>query len=519
MSAASAVAASASEPTAPLPERGGRFQPPSPPAPIGRLAAVQEMARWLRLLFETEREFVRTATTLIYRVGEPELKYLLCQHVWEAANHARFLRERGRELSGFGTTDEVRPSLRQLFNEAVMPADASVALAGFYRVIKPALHDAYRHYLTATHHLADWPSRKLVEEFLADEARHATEIAPYLPVAASASEPPSASPVAASASEWSAHATSVSSPVAASASEPTSASPVAASASEWSAHLTTLLASHGGLLSPSRPLPVSPSPPLALSPSPPLALSPSSAPPLLSATRPYTHPPTPNRGRFPTCSSVFSHDPAETPIVRTWLIDPTTDARVIRIMVYVWLMMELDAVDYLATVFYDTPHAPFDLHHDLARHLWDESRHSQFGYRQLPSLGVDLLTLEHSLDLYTILVQMTPPERYAMMTMEFEANSFPTKAHVMDRVRELNDFEADTLLAFDRNDEQNHVRSGHRWLPVMMALFGETRSPEEFVTATRARFAELAKTYGGITPHSLPPAQRLTGEKILRLIK
>ena len=472
MSAASAVAASASEPTSPLPERSGRFQPPSTPAPTGRLAAVQEMARWLRLLFETEREFVRTATTLIYRVGEPELKYLLCQHVWEAANHARFLRERGRELSGFGTTDEVRPSLRQLFNEAVMPADGTVALAGFYRVIKPALHDAYRRYLTATHHLADWPSRKLVEEFLVDEARHAAEIAPYLPEAASASEP-------------------------------TSASPVAASASEWSAHLTTLLASHGGLLSPSPPLP----------------LSPSSAPPLLSATRCYTHQPTPNRGSFPTCSSVFSHDPAETPIVRAWLIDPTTDARVIRIMVYVWLMMELDAVDYLATVFYDTPHAPFDLHHDLARHLWDESRHSQFGYRQLPRLGVDLLTLEHSLDLYTILVQMTPPERYAMMTMEFEANSFSTKAHVMDRVRELNDFEADTLLAFDRNDEQNHVRSGHRWLPVMMALFGETRSPEEFVTATRARFAELAKTYGGITPHSLPPSQRLTGEKILRLIK
>ena len=508
MSAASAVAASASEPTAPLPERGGRFQPPSNPAPTGRLAAVQEMARWLRLLFETEREFVRTATTLIYRVGEPELKYLLCQHVWEAANHARFLRERGRELSGFGTTDEVRPSLRQLFNEAVMPADATVALVGFYRVIKPALHDAYRRYLTATHHLADWPSRKLVEEFLVDEARHAAEIAPYLPVAASASEPTSASPVAASASEWSAHATSVSSPVAASASEPTCAS---ASASEWSAHLTTLLAAHGGLHSPT--------PPLSLSPSPPLSLSPSSAPPLLSVTRGYTHPPTPNRGRFPTCSSVFSHDPAETPIVRAWLIDPTTDARVIRMMVYVWLMMELDAVDYLATVFYDTPHAPFDLHHDLARHLWDESRHSQFGYRQLPRLGVDLLTLEHSLDLYTILVQMTPPERYAMMTMEFEANSFPTKAHVMDRVRELNDFEADTLLAFDRNDEQNHVRSGHRWLPVMMALFGETRSPEEFVTATRARFAELAKTYGGITPHSLPPSQRLTGEKILRLIK
>ena len=68
----------------------------------GRMAAVQDMARLQRVLFELEREFLRTATTLIYRVGEPELKYLLCQHVWESAGHARFLRERGREMAGFG---------------------------------------------------------------------------------------------------------------------------------------------------------------------------------------------------------------------------------------------------------------------------------------------------------------------------------------------------------------------------------------------------------------------------------
>src|SRR5689334_14318394 len=94
----------------------------------GRMAAVQDMARLQRLLFEAEREFVRAATTLIYRVGEPELKYLLCQHIWESAGHARFLRERGRELSGFGTGESVRDSLRRLFNEAVMPDDAYVAL-------------------------------------------------------------------------------------------------------------------------------------------------------------------------------------------------------------------------------------------------------------------------------------------------------------------------------------------------------------------------------------------------------
>jgi uncharacterized ferritin-like protein (DUF455 family) len=433
----------------------------------GRMAAVQDMARLQRILFEVEREFVRTATTLIYRVGEPELKYLLCQHVWESASHARFLRERGRELSGFGSSESVRPALRRLFNEAVMPGDAAVALAGFYRVLKPALLAAYRHYLAATHHLADWPSLRLVEEFIHDEERHAKEIEPYL---AEGSLSPDASGHKA---------------------------PPAISA--WVTHLGTALLAQGGLLGESAALPL------------PAGYI------WESEARTYRHPDTCNRGKYPTCSSVFSHDPEETPIVRPWLVDPKTDARVIRLMVYVWLMMELDAVDYLSTIFYDTPEAPFDLHHDMARHLWDESRHSQFGFRQLPKLGVDLMTVEHSLDLYNILVQMPPHERYAMMTMEFEAGSFPTKALVMDRVRELNDFEADTLLAFDRNDEQNHVRYGHRWLPEIMKLCGDTRPTEEFVKATQARFAELAQTYGNRTPHALPPERRLTGTKILKL--
>jgi uncharacterized ferritin-like protein (DUF455 family) len=422
------------------------------PAPGNRLAAVQEMARLQRLLFEVEREFVRTATTLIYRVGEPELKYLLCQHVWESAGHARFIRERGRELSGFGTGEAVRAPLRRIFNEAVMPADGYAALAAFYGVIKPALLAAYRHYLEATHHLADWPSRKLVEEFIADEERHAREIAP-----------------------WRRSSPEI---------------------NAWHAHVAEALADLGGWLgqSPRERLPAG------------FVWE--------SSIRAYTHPATCNRGKYPTCSSVFSHDPDETPIVRPWLADPQTDARVIRLMVYVWLMMEMDAVDYLATVFYDTPEAAFDLHHDLARHLWDESRHSAFGYRQLPKLGVDLMTLEHSLDLYNILVQLSPPERYAMMTMEFEAGSFPTKALVMDRIRELNDFEADTLLAFDRNDETNHVRYGHHWLPQIMALFGEKRPVEEFVRATQEKFAQAAKIHGGRTPHSLPPARRLTGNRL-----
>ncbi|MEX0330455.1 MAG: DUF455 family protein [Puniceicoccaceae bacterium] len=420
----------------------------------GRMAAVQEMAAFQRMLFEVEREFVRCATALVPRVGEIELKYLLCQHVWESAGHARFLRERGREMSGFGKGETVRESFRSIFEEALRPEDPMVSLAGFYKVIKPAILQAYRDYIEATHQLADWPSRHLVEEFILDEVRHAEEIVPYL---------------------------------------------ANVEAAEWVDHLSSAMAALGGWLGnePRTTLPADYT--------------------WVYQESEYTHPEVCNRGNYPVCSSVFGHDPEADPIVRPWLEDKKTDAKVIRLMVYVWLMMELDAVDYLATVFYDTPEAPFDLHFDLARHLWDESRHSQFGYRQLPGLGVDLNTVEHSLELYNTLIHMSPPERYAMMTMEFEAGSFPTKALVMDRVRELNDFEADTLLAFDRNDEQNHVRYGHRWLPEIMKLFNDERTVDEFVEETKKHFNELMAIHGTKTPHSLSKEERLTGNKILEL--
>ena len=426
----------------------------TPRSTTGRMAAVQEMARMQRKLFEVEREFVRCATTFICRVGDIELKYLLCQHVWESAGHARFIRERGRELSGFGSGESTRDEFRAIFEEAIRTDDPMVGVAGFYRILKPALLGAYRHYLVATHDLADWPSRKLVEEFIQDEERQAKEIQAYID---------------------------------------------SVEAKEWEAHLDAALASLGGWIGER------------------------AAQPLPNDFEwrhdgvPYRHPETCNRGKYPVCSSVFGFDADSDPIVRPWLEDPNTDARVIRLMIYVWLMMELDAVDYLATVFYETADAPFEMHFDLARHLWDESRHSAFGFRQLPQLGVDLMTLEHSLELYNILVHMSPPERYAMMTMEFEAGSFGTKAHVMDRVRELSDFEADTLLAFDRNDEQQHVRYGHRWLPEIMKLFGEEGPVEDFVEKTRSRFKELEAEHGSKTPHSLKPEQRLTGNKLLAI--
>lgn len=395
-------------------------------APAARMAQVTDRAQRLRVLFEMEREFARTVSALIPRLGSLEIKFLVAQHAWEAMDHARYLRERGRELAGFGAGDAVRAGVSRLFTEALCEADASVALAGFYRVLKPALLQAYLQYQRESDGLADWPTRKLIDEFMADEHRHATEMKPHLS--------------GAGADAWCEHL--------------------------WEGLLQTpeLAAVAGGDDSPGAPLA------------------------WRSAGAPYRHPGVPARMEVTQCNSVFGDDP-EVHIVHDGTFrDPATEAGVIRLMIYVWLMNELTAVETLATVHFDTPELPLETHLDLARHVWDEARHTQFGYRQLRRLGVDLKRLNiHDLP-YQTYQKITPAERYARLTCVAEAESFEIKGHIMDRVRELNDFEADTLLAFDRSDEQSHVRYGHRWVPTLMKREKIEMPMPDFVAHARARF-------------------------------
>lgn len=416
-----------------------------------KMRSVVESRERLRGLYEVEREMIRTLTTWIYRVGEPEQKYMLCQHVWESAQHAKFLRIRGEELGNFGRGMSARGILQHLFEAGVQLAGADEAIGLYYGVLKPMLKEAYGSYLKKTEPLADWPTRQLLESFLEDAERQEAE--------------------------WVDRFGEV------------QLDGQAKEIQQW-------LKDQGGLFGI-------------------LEMSPEQLPEwgnLLPGS--YRHPRQCNRGDYPICASAFGNDPGENTVIGEWIEDPATDARIIRIMIYIWLLNEMDAVDYLATIFYDTPGMPEDFHYDAARHLWDESRHSQFGFRQLPRMGFDLGQIEQQVELYEILVQMNPAERYAMMTMQFEAGSFGIKATVMERVRELNDFEADTLLAFDRNDEQNHVRYGHRWIQPLLEEFGHKGDVEAFLKQTNEKFNGIHAEVSAQLSHTLEVAQRLTANDV-----
>lgn len=419
----------------------------------GRLAPVLSSARKLHALFSAEWSLVRTLPLVTVRVGDIELKYLLAQHAWEAAEHARFLQERGGELRGFPREDKADDRLHRVFEEALRAPSGEAAISGFYEVIKDALLAAYRQCLAETEPLGDWSTSQLLKEFIRDEERHGEEIAPYL---ASYRD------------------------------------------DDWNAHLSTALASLGGI-SQTLPVPVE-----------------ESSVQWLSET-PYVHPAWPARGTMPA-GRIHGEDPADCVVIITMLSDPATDPRVARIMTYVWLWNELPAVESLATIIYDTPHGSFALHHDLVRHLWDEARHSQFGYRGLPRQGIDLASVEMSVFEYQAMIALTPAERYALLTMIWESATFAIKAPVIDGVQSLGDFETETLLAFDRNDEQNHVRYGHRWLPALMQLENETRPIPQFLEALQAKYEHLEPEVRQQLDHTLPQSSRLTVARMIALV-
>ena len=63
-------------------------------------------------------------------------------------------------------------------------------------------------------------------------------------------------------------------------------------------------------------------------------------------------------------------------------------------MLYVRLT-EMHVPELLALTLYEWPGAPFEVHHDLARHLWDEARHAMMGEVAFETRGVDWQSVPH----------------------------------------------------------------------------------------------------------------------------
>ncbi|MEY3774831.1 MAG: hypothetical protein RLZZ129_1611 [Verrucomicrobiota bacterium] len=178
--------------------------------------------------------------------------------------------------------------------------------------------------------------------------------------------------------------------------------------------------------------------------------------------------------------------------------------------------------DQLAWLYYGH-YMPWQWHHDISRHLWDESRHGDSGYSRLQDFGISLdevgfsgydqgqrdeelrklaaekgLTLDEAYAQQAALLApckldpMTPQHLYEhvfMIGMVAETGHFVVKNEGYVDFKEGQDLESAEMMLFDIIDETAHVQYAHNWLPLLAEHAGVDN------TGYRERGAKIREEY------------------------
>ena len=166
---------------------------------------------------------------------------------------------------------------------------------------------------------------------------------------------------------------------------------------------------------------------------------------------------------------------------------------------------EIDIVDLLATILYESPiDMPAAYFVDIARQLWDESRHTTMGIRRLRELGYDLKDCGCPTGRYAAWRRMTVLERIAFLTQVGEACSLAGKREHIHRWLSEGDVTSSALVEFDISDESQHVYFGSKWMPELMKRAGETRSRKEMAAHASLRYRQELYPLKLAAGHQIP---------------
>jgi hypothetical protein len=197
----------------------------------------------------------------------------------------------------------------------------------------------------------------------------------------------------------------------------------------------------------------------------------------------------------------YSHRPpnwkCEHDIIPFIRVNFETDMEARRLFWAIGYMHEMNLPDDQLNWLFWGHYMPWEWHHDISRHLWDESRHGHSGYSRLKDWGLDLHDVgfppynnEALIEAYadkdsadgkpvTILSQpdldfslmgepMSPKDLYEavfFIGMVAENGHFIVKNESYEDFRDAEDLESAEMMLFDIIDETTHVQYAHRWLP------------------------------------------------------
>jgi hypothetical protein len=137
----------------------------------------------------------------------------------------------------------------------------------------------------------------------------------------------------------------------------------------------------------------------------------------------------------------------------------------------IWWMMnvrlnEMHVAELIATVIADWRDQPWEFYRDLARHLWDETRHCMLGEVAFASQGIDFTQLPtHTGFAEYPNTHLAPPDRYAFLWgIEQGLMGKSGKQAEVVLAQAGADERATVFQDFDWADEVLHAQIGRRWL-------------------------------------------------------
>jgi len=355
-------------------------------------------------------------------IPEWEVKGAFSLHLWQDSEHCTWLRSRVAEMRTPPLhLDRVPdPALETFFQELIRSRTTLELLTGIYRLLKPAVIAAMKRHIAEANPLADQPTLRLLKLILLEEEEQVA---------------------------WGVRALQGLSQQASVDQTPL--------LTPWETHLRLYLLAAGGVEGDlDRPVPA--------------ALPPS------RATEPFNPVRSPRRDeRFTNLSNSRGPRPIK---------DDTPVAEWNLWSLYVRLT-EMHVPELIALVLYDWQDQPWEFYHDLARHLWDEARHSMMGEIAFETRGIDWMNVLHDLGFAEYPNnQLEARDRYTLLWGSEQSLMKPSgKRRQFEVAQEAGDALSTTFHDFDWADEVLHTQIARKWLK---PAFGSREEMQQVFEAT-----------------------------------
>ncbi|MBA3433270.1 MAG: hypothetical protein H0U08_04170, partial [Actinobacteria bacterium] len=161
-------------------------------------------------------------------------------------------------------------------------------------------------------------------------------------------------------------------------------------------------------------------------------------------------------------------------------------------------LTEMHVVELLALTLFEWPEPSFEVHRDLARHLWDEARHAMLGEVGFETRGVNWQTVPHELSFASFPnMELEPRDRYALLygsehsvmskTSKGPQHAGKPEQHALARAS--GDPLSTLFLDHDWADEVLHVHIARR---VLAGAFPSTAARDKAYERALARYLEIS---------------------------